>query len=59
MVNMCDVISALVDANLREQVRVLVGGAPITTEYANEIGADGYARDASSAVELLCQLLEV
>lgn len=59
MVNMCDVISALVDANFREQVRVLVGGAPITTEYANEIGADGYARDASSAVELLCQLLEV
>jgi 5-methyltetrahydrofolate--homocysteine methyltransferase len=59
MVNMSDVITALSDANLRDQVRVLVGGAPITTEYAEEIGADGYARDASSAVDLLCQLLDV
>jgi len=59
MVNMSEVITALTDANLRDQVRVLIGGAPITTEFANEIGADGYARDASSAVDLLCQLLEV
>jgi 5-methyltetrahydrofolate--homocysteine methyltransferase len=44
---------------LRDQVRVLIGGAPITTEYASEIGADGYARDASSAADLLCQLLGV
>ena len=59
MVNMSDVIAALVNANLRDQVRVLIGGAPITTEYASEIGADGYARDASSAADLLCQLLGV
>ena len=39
--------------------QVLVGGAPITEDYAREIGADGYAGDASSAVDLLCQLLEV
>jgi len=59
MVNMADVITALAEANLRDRVRVLIGGAPITTEFADEIGADGYARDASSAVDLLCQLLEV
>ena len=59
MVNMSDVLNALVEANVRDQVRVLIGGAPITADYASEIGADGYARDASSAVDLLCQLLEV
>jgi 5-methyltetrahydrofolate--homocysteine methyltransferase len=59
MVNMSEVIKALVDANLRDKARVLVGGAPITEEFAREIGADGYAGDASSAVELLCQLLGV
>src|ERR1019366_1764026 len=58
MVNMNDVLNALVEANVRDQVRVLIGGAPITADYASEIGADGYARDASSAVDLLCQLLE-
>jgi 5-methyltetrahydrofolate--homocysteine methyltransferase len=59
MLNMADVVNALVRANLRDQVSVLVGGAPITADFAREIGADGYARDASSAVDLLCQLLDV
>jgi len=43
-------IAALQEAGLREQVRVMVGGAPITQDYANRIGADGFAPDASRAV---------
>lgn len=41
---------ALVEAGIRDQVKVLVGGAPLTGEYADEIDADGYASDASRAV---------
>jgi methylmalonyl-CoA mutase cobalamin-binding domain/chain len=43
-------INALTKAGLREQVIVMVGGAPVTQEYANVVGADGYAADASAAV---------
>jgi 5-methyltetrahydrofolate--homocysteine methyltransferase len=46
---MQDVIQALKQAGLREQVKVMVGGAPITEKYAAEIGADGYAQDAAAA----------
>jgi 5-methyltetrahydrofolate--homocysteine methyltransferase len=42
-------IEALKEAGLRESVKVMVGGAPLTDKYANEIGADVYAPDASSA----------
>jgi 5-methyltetrahydrofolate--homocysteine methyltransferase len=59
MMNMGDVVRALSDAGLRERVRVIVGGAPLSSDYAREIGADGYAPDASSAVEMLCRLLGV
>lgn len=45
-------IDALVDAGLREKVKVMVGGAPVTKDYADNIGADGYASDAGSAVQL-------
>ncbi len=45
-------IQALEDAGLRDRVKVMVGGAPITQEYADEIGADGYAPDAVSATDL-------
>jgi 5-methyltetrahydrofolate--homocysteine methyltransferase len=45
-------IDALVEAGLREQVKVMVGGAPVTRAFADEIGADGYAPEAASAVEL-------
>ena len=51
MVNMKDVIEALNEANLRDQVKVMVGGAPLNQEYAGEIGADVYAPDASSAAD--------
>jgi len=43
-------IDALVRAGLRERVKVMVGGAPVTQAFANEIGADGYARDSTLAV---------
>ena len=52
MPNMQTTIEALKAAGLRDQVKVLVGGAPITDDYAAKIGADGYAPDASRAVKL-------
>ncbi len=51
MSRMKDVIEALKEANLRDKTRVMIGGAPITQEFADSIGADGYTPDASSAVE--------
>jgi len=49
---MRNTITALKEAGLRDRVKVLVGGAPLTAQYAAEIGADGYAPDASRAVAL-------
>ncbi len=57
MVQMPEVIKALVTAGLRETVKIIVGGAPVTQEYADQIGADGYAKDAAAAVTLVRQLL--
>lgn len=51
-------IDALAGAGLRSQVKVMVGGAPITDEYANGIGADGFAPDASRAASLAKKLVE-
>ena len=51
MGSMRDTVAALGEAGLREQVRVLIGGAPVTQSYADEIKADGYAADAASAVQ--------
>jgi corrinoid protein of di/trimethylamine methyltransferase len=45
-------IDALEKAGLRDQVKVMVGGAPLTAEYASEIGADGYASNAGAAVRM-------
>jgi 5-methyltetrahydrofolate--homocysteine methyltransferase len=59
MVNMRGVVAAITDAGLREQVRIIVGGAPISMAYATEMGADGYAPDASSAARMLGGLLAV
>ena len=47
-----EVIQALEEAGIRDQVKVLVGGAPVTQEWANTIGADGYAEDVIGAVNL-------
>ena len=51
-------MKALRDANLRDQVKVIVGGAPLTDEFAKEIGADGFAPDASKAVGIAKSLLK-
>jgi methylmalonyl-CoA mutase cobalamin-binding domain/chain len=51
-------INALQKAGLRDQVIVMVGGAPVTQEYADAVGADGYASDASAAVKLAKKLIE-
>jgi len=50
MTNMPEVIAALEKAGLRSQVHVMIGGAPITREYADQIGAEGFAEDCATAV---------
>lgn len=57
MIHMPGVISALKDAGLRDQIKVMIGGAPVTQGYANKIGADGYAPDAASATKLAKSLV--
>ena len=57
MVNMKAVIEALAAAGLRDKVKVLVGGAPVTDTWAHSIGADGYGKDAPAAVELARQVV--
>jgi len=52
MVAMKDVLNAISEAGIRDQVKVMIGGAPVTQRYTDEIGADGYAADASSAVDV-------
>lgn len=56
MLNMKGVIEALDNSKMRDKVKVMIGGAPVTQDYANEIGADGYAPDAPLAVELAKRL---
>jgi corrinoid protein of di/trimethylamine methyltransferase len=58
MRNQKSVIEALEKVGLRSQVKIMVGGAPVTRRWAEEIGADGYAKDAMSAVLLARQLME-
>jgi 5-methyltetrahydrofolate--homocysteine methyltransferase len=57
MNNMEATIEALKAADLRDKVKVFIGGAPVTQEYANKIGADGFASDASSATRVAHQLI--
>jgi methanogenic corrinoid protein MtbC1 len=51
-------INALQKAGIRDKVIVMVGGAPVTQEYADAVGADGYSADASSAVKKAKLLIE-
>lgn len=51
-------IQAINEAGLRDSVKIIIGGAPITQEYADEIGADGFAVDASRAVTLADSLMK-
>ncbi len=57
MGSMKDIVDGLEEAGIRDNVKVMVGGAPVTQEYADRINADGYARDAGSAVHVAMQLL--
>jgi 5-methyltetrahydrofolate--homocysteine methyltransferase len=59
MPSMADVINAAKEAGVRDQAKVMIGGAPVTQNYADEIGADGYAPDAASAVDKARELLGV
>lgn len=58
MIAMKETIDMLKEEGLREQVKVMIGGAPVTLEYANNIGADGYAADAASAKDLALRFSE-
>ena len=57
MSNMGVIVKAIEAAGIRDQVKIIVGGAPITDEYAAKIGADGFAPDASQAVTLVKKLI--
>jgi 5-methyltetrahydrofolate--homocysteine methyltransferase len=57
MLSMETTLKALKDAGVRDQVKVMIGGAPITQDYANTIGADGFSPDASRAVAVAKSLI--
>jgi 5-methyltetrahydrofolate--homocysteine methyltransferase len=57
MINMRVTIEALKAAGLRDNVKVMIGGAPVTQDYADQIGADAFAPDASSAVRAARHLM--
>jgi 5-methyltetrahydrofolate--homocysteine methyltransferase len=58
MPRMKDIVLALKAASLRDKVKVMIGGAPLTQQYATDIGADIYAPDASSAAQRARQLMQ-
>jgi methanogenic corrinoid protein MtbC1 len=51
-------IHEITKAGLRDEVIIMIGGAPVTQEYADAVGADGYAADASTAVRLAKDLIK-
>ncbi|HBY57893.1 MAG TPA: cobalamin-binding protein [Candidatus Atribacteria bacterium] len=57
MVGMAEVINTLKREGFRDRVKVMIGGAPVTQEFADEIGAEGYAPDAASAVDKARELI--
>jgi 5-methyltetrahydrofolate--homocysteine methyltransferase len=57
MVNMKATVEALQEAGVRDSVKVMVGGAPVTDAFAKQIGADAYAPDAASAVDVARSLV--
>ena len=58
MPNMGKTIEAFIDTDLRDDVKIMVGGAPVTQEFADDMGADGYGKDALACVSLAKELLE-
>jgi 5-methyltetrahydrofolate--homocysteine methyltransferase len=59
MPNMGKTIEAFIDADLRDSVKIMVGGAPVTQDFADDMGADGYGKDALACVALANNLLGV
>lgn len=59
MLNMKSTIEALKNDGIRNSIKVIIGGAPVTQSYADEIGADGYAADAATAVTEVKRLLNL
>jgi 5-methyltetrahydrofolate--homocysteine methyltransferase len=59
MTQMKTTLEALEEAGVKSKVKTLIGGAPVTQNYADEIGADGYARDAASAADKAKELLGI
>jgi len=59
MINMKTVIDGLHKAGIRDRVKVIIGGAPVSQDYADRIGADGYATDAASGVDVAKKLLNI
>lgn len=57
MPSMKSTLDALIEAGVRDNIKVIIGGAPVTAEYASEIGADGFAADASRAASLAKELI--
>jgi 5-methyltetrahydrofolate--homocysteine methyltransferase len=57
MIYMGEVIQAMAKAGFRQELKIVVGGGPVTKVFADDIGADGYAPDAISAAELIAKLL--
>ncbi len=56
---MRETVDAINQAGCRHEVKIIIGGAPVTAEYAQQIGADGYSEDAVRAVELCKRLLNI
>ena len=57
MPNMAVTIETFIDEDLRDDVKIMVGGAPVTQEFADEMGADGYGKDAMECVALAKRLV--
>ncbi|MDE0298803.1 MAG: corrinoid protein [Candidatus Poribacteria bacterium] len=58
MPNMGKTIEAFIDEDLREEVKIMVGGAPVTQEFADDMGADGYGKDALACVALAKKFMD-
>ena len=57
MMKIDDTIKMINESGLRDQVKIIIGGAPISQDFADDIGADGYSEDASTAVELCDRMM--
>ena len=57
MTYMKEIIDTVNQSGLKDKVKIIIGGAPVTQDYAGQIGADGYAPDAATAVDVVKQLL--